>query len=58
MKDVFEGGKSDLTFITIITVFVESNIAKFVQNAQFSKKNFLLLKMTMTRKMRNENIMV
>ena len=59
MKDIFEGGRSDLIFITIMTVFVRSNIAKFGQNAQFSKKIFcLLLKMTITKKMRNENIMV
>ena len=45
-------------FITIMTVFVRSNIAKFGQNAQFSKKIFcLLLKMTITKKKRNENIM-
>ena len=32
-------------FITIMTVFVRSNIAKFGQNAQFSKKKiFMLLK--------------
>ena len=42
-----------------MTVFVRSNIAKFGQNAQFSKKIFsMLLKMTMIKKMRNENIMV
>ena len=58
MKDIFEGGRSDLIFITIMTVFVRSNIANFGQNAQFSKKIFcLLLKMTITKKMRNENIM-
>ena len=59
MKDIFEGGRSDLIFITIMTVFVRSNIANFGQNAQFYKKIFcLLLKMTMTKKMRNKNIMV
>ena len=42
-----------------MAVFVRSNIAKFGQNAQFSKKIFcLLLKMTMTKIMRNESIMV
>ena len=59
MKDIVEGGRSDLIFITIMTVFVRSNIAKFGQNAQFSKKIFcLLLKITITKEMRNENIMV
>ena len=59
MKDIFEGDRSNLIFITIMTVFVRSNIAKFGQNAQFSKKIFcLLLKMTMTKIMRNESIMV
>ena len=33
MKDIFEGGRSDLVFITIMTVFVRSIIAKFGQNA-------------------------
>ena len=28
MKDIFEGGRSDQIFITIMTVFVMSNIAK------------------------------
>ena len=46
-------------FIIIMTVFVSSNIAKFGQIAQFSKKIFCLLpKMTKTKKMSNENIMV
>ena len=59
MKDIFEGGWPDLIFISIMTVFARSVIANFGQNAQFSKKIFsLLLKMTITKKMRNENIMV
>ena len=42
-----------------MTVFVRSNIAKFGQNAKFSKIIFcMLLKMTIIKKMRNENIMV
>ena len=40
MKDIFEGGRSDLFSITIMTVFVRSNIANFGQNAGFSKKIF------------------
>ena len=41
MKDISEDGRSDLIFITIMTVFVRSNIAKFGQNAGFSKKNLI-----------------
>ena len=59
MKGIFEGGRSDLIFIIIMTVFVRSNIAKFGQNAQFSKKNILFApKNNIDQKKRNENLMV
>ena len=46
MNDIFEDSRSDLFFITIMTVFVRSNIANFGQNAGFSKKKIDLLLMT------------
>ena len=59
MKDIFEGGRSDIICYHYYDSICKVKYCKFGQNAQFSKKYILFApKNDNDQKMRNENIMV